>query len=79
MEEARCVPDDRHDRGRWRSQDVPVWKISSGIPRCCQSVRPAQAMTGRTLGADRVAVDDGYIELADQFNRFVEICLRRAT
>jgi hypothetical protein len=36
-------------------------------------------MTGRTLGADRVAVDDGYIELADQFNRFVEICLRRAT
>jgi hypothetical protein len=25
------------------------------------------------------AVDDGYIELADQFSRFVEICLRRAT
>ena len=24
------------------------------------------------------AVDDGYIELADQFSRFVEICLRRA-
>jgi hypothetical protein len=24
------------------------------------------------------AVEDGYIELADQFNGFVEICLRRA-
>jgi hypothetical protein len=23
------------------------------------------------------AVEDGYIELADQFNKFVEICLRR--
>jgi hypothetical protein len=24
------------------------------------------------------AVEDGYIELADQFSKFVEICLRRA-
>jgi hypothetical protein len=24
------------------------------------------------------AVEDGYIELADQFDKFVEICLRRA-
>jgi hypothetical protein len=25
------------------------------------------------------AVEDGYIELADQFDKFVEICLRRVT
>jgi hypothetical protein len=24
------------------------------------------------------AVDDGYIEFADQFSRFIEVCLRRS-
>ncbi len=46
---------------------------------------PAQSETAQAIDRrepfERIAfkaIDDGYIEFADQFSRFIEVCLRRS-
>jgi hypothetical protein len=69
--------------GVCRSQDVPhlkdlIAEFREMLPDQCST---AQAIDGNEPWEQIAAkaVEDGYIELAGQFSRFVEICLRRAT
>jgi hypothetical protein len=50
-----------------------------------RAMLPAQSETAQAIDRQDPfeqiafkAVDDGYIEFADQFSRFIEVCLRRS-
>ncbi len=69
--------------GPGASQDVP--RLEDLIAEF-REVLPGQCATAQAIDRNEPweqvaakAVEDGYIELPDQFGKFVEVCLRRVT
>jgi hypothetical protein len=69
--------------GPGASQDVPrledlIAEFREMLPGQCATAQAIDRKEPWEQVAAK-AVEDGYIELPDQFGRFVEVCLRRAT